>query len=964
MLTLHLVPHTHWDREWYLTFQSFRVKLVHLMDLLLDILERDPSYLFTLDGQTIVLEDYLAVRPEREAELAGHIQAGRLLIGPWYILPDEFLASPEATARNLLRGAEISARFGKRMDVGYIPDPFGHVGQMPQILRGFGIDTAAFRRGLADEPCEVWWEAPDGTRVLTSYLRDGYDNAVRLPTTNEAFTQAIAERRSSLAGHTAVSHLLLLNGTDHTEPQAEVPALIAQTRHGEDLLILSTLPEYLAAVRREAEARRLQLPIVRGEARQPKRHHLLPGVLSSRVWIKQRSHACETLLERWAEPFSAWAEIVSGGAQGRTVWTGHLTTPRVRHPAALLKEAWRLLLQCQPHDSICGCSIDAVHEEMRTRFDQAQQIGEEITRQSLVSLAGAIDTRSKAVGDARAALVVCNPEAGPRTDHARARIDLVAGLDPFEIVDEDGRPVSYHTRNRYYRPLADLELDADGVQGMRAMVQDGKVLGLAIQGMAVVQRPDHVLVDVALSESGDPNPSSYQAAWQEIDRLLKIGSAEKFRLQAHLATEVEVDLLARSIPSHGYRTLSLRPTEASPTEPQKDGGRAIENERLRAEVAEDGTITLSDRVAMTTFAGLLRLRDEADRGDSYNFCPLEGDLPVEAPAQAPRVVRTIDGFEQALEIELVYRLPARLSPDRKSRSDEAVSLPVRTRLTLRPGVPRLDVEIEVENASEDHRLQARFPLPFAVEEASFDGHYEIVRRPTRLPPATEDWIEQPRPEVPMRCFVFATDGKKGLLVANRGLREASVSADGVIAVTLLRCFGWLSRDDLNNRKGAAGPKVTTPGGQDPGPHRFHLSLIPFAPDPAEAIQQAYAFQSPMRAVGATLHGGRLPAASSLLASSPPEFHLTAVKTSEDGKGLIVRGVNLSDESIEVRLTSRLRIMAASRARLDEAPIDPLEVEGGHRVGFRARPHEIVTLRLQSGSPGSIPKDHRPAGTLV
>ncbi len=955
MLTLHLVPHTHWDREWYLTFQEFRLKLVHLMDFLLDILERDPDYLFTLDGQTIVLEDYLAVRPEREAELAAHVQAGRVLIGPWYILPDEFLVSPEATVRNLLRGAEVSARFGKRMDVGYTPDPFGHIGQMPQILRGFGIDTAAFRRGLADEPCELWWEAPDGSRVLTSYLRDGYDNAVRLPTTKEAFTRAIADRRSSLAAHSAVSHLLLLNGTDHTEPETEVPALIAHTRYGEDQLILSTLPQYLSAVRREVEAKRIELPVVRGEARDPKRHHMLPGVLSSRVWIKQRSHACETLLERWAEPFSAWAEILADGcAQDRTVWTGHLRTPRVRHPAALLKEAWRQLLQCHPHDSICGCSIDAVHEEMRTRFDQAQQIAEEITRQSLVSLAGTIDTSSKAAEEARGALVVFNPEAGPRTDLAQATIELAAGLDPFEIVDEDGRPIPYRTRKRTYRPLADMELDAKGMRGMVAMVQGGKVLGLAIQGMALVQRPDHVLVDVALSEGGEPNPSAYQTAWEEVDRLIEAGRAERFRLQAHLATEVEVDLLARGIPSHGYRTLYLRPAEAPPTEPQTDGGRVIENERLRAEVAEDGTITVSDRVAMTTFTGLLRLRDEADRGDSYNFCPVEGDLPVKAPAQAPRVIRTIDNLKQVIETELVYRLPARLNPDRKSRSDQIVSLPVRTRLILRPGVPRLDIEIELENASEDHRLQALFPLPFAAEEASFDGHYEIVRRPTRLPLGTEDWVEQPRPEVPMRCFVFATDGRKGLLVANRGLREASVSPEGVIAVTLLRCFGWLSRDDLANRKGAAGPVVTTPVGQDPGAHRYHLSLIPLAADPAEAIQQAYAFQSTMRAAGAGLHEGNLPPTSSLLAWSPPEFHLTAVKASEDGKALIVRGVNRSGDPLEVRLTSWLPISAASLARLDEVSIEPLKVGGAHHVGFHARPHEIVTLRVESGIPGSHP----------
>ena len=156
MRTLHLVSHTHWDREWYLTFQQFRLRLVHLVDGLLDLLDSNPDYrYFMLDGQTIVLDDYLFMRPEKADIIRAHVRSGRMLIGPWHVLPDEFLVSPEATIRNLLQGDRTARQFGPKMMVGYLPDPFGHVGQMPQILRGFGIETAAFRRGLADEPCEV-----------------------------------------------------------------------------------------------------------------------------------------------------------------------------------------------------------------------------------------------------------------------------------------------------------------------------------------------------------------------------------------------------------------------------------------------------------------------------------------------------------------------------------------------------------------------------------------------------------------------------------------------------------------------------------------------------------------------------------------------------------------------------------------------------------------------------------------
>ena len=973
MPTLHVVPHTHWDREWYRPFQSFRIRLVHLMDLLLDILDRDPAFLhFTLDGQTIVLDDYLEIRPEREDALKQHVRSGRILIGPWHILPDEFLVSPEATVRNLLRGTETCRRFGRRMDVGYIPDPFGHIGQMPQILRGFGIETAAFRRGLDDEPCELWWEAPDGSRVLTSYLRDGYDNAARLPTAPQAFRQFIADRRSSLVPHSAVSHLLLLNGTDHQEPQPEVPTLISQTDLEGDRLVLSTLPDYLAGVRQEVESRRLTLPVVRGETRSPKRHHLLPGVLSSRAWIKQRNHACEALLERWAEPFGAWAELVAGERPDRTVWTGHLTTPRVRQPAALVREAWRLLMECHPHDSICGCSIDPVHEQMRSRFDQVEEIGEEVARQSLAALAEAIDTASELPAGSRAAMVVFNPEQGPRTDLATAHFELAAGLDTFEIVDGEGHLVPHRLLDRRSRPLADMELDRDGVRGLPAMAPGGVVLGLAVQEAAVVRHPDHVLIDVSLAENAEPNQAALEAASSEIERILADKGMARFRLLAHLTTEVEIEVLARDVPAHGYRRFLLRPAAipapaspsapaaalASPSAPAAvlggrvpDGG-AIENEWLRVETAGDGGLTLTDLRSGQVFSGVLRFCDQADRGDSYTFCPLEGDVPVDRPVEPPRVRRITDALGEALEIQQVYCLPRRLTADRTRRSPENVEMPILTRLSLHPGVPRVDVGIRLENQAEDHRLQVLFSLGVAVDQAAYDGAFEIVRRPTKLPSGTEDWIEQPAAEVPMRCFAAAAAKGKGMLVANRGLREASVSPDGVMAVTLLRCFGWLSRDDLATRKGGAGPKVVTPGGQELGSHTFHLSLIPFAHDLDEAVVEAYAFQSPMRAIGTRLHGGILPPAASLLAWTPGSFHLTCVKTAEDGQGLIVRGVNLRAERAEVDLECLLPVAEACRARLDETPLEALPVEAGCKVRFAARPHEIVTLRVRLGrTPG-------------
>src|SRR5262245_26734433 len=181
---LVVVPHTHWDREWYRTREEFRHRLVRLMDALLDLLERDPEFRhFTLDGQAIVLDDYLEVRPQARPRIERLVRAGRLLVGPWYVLPDEWLVSGEALIRNLRLGQARAAAFGASMPVGYVPDQFGHVGQLPQILAGVGLDCAVLWRGVPRELDQTLfhWEAPDGTRVLGIYLVHGYGNAAQLP---------------------------------------------------------------------------------------------------------------------------------------------------------------------------------------------------------------------------------------------------------------------------------------------------------------------------------------------------------------------------------------------------------------------------------------------------------------------------------------------------------------------------------------------------------------------------------------------------------------------------------------------------------------------------------------------------------------------------------------------------------------------------------------------------------------
>ncbi len=188
-----IVPHTHWDREWYEPFQVFRLRLVGLFDELLPMLDRDLSYSrFLLDGQTVVLDDYLAVRPDAAAAIARLVTSGRVSIGPWACLMDEYMVSGETMVRNLQRGMLRASELGGVMPVGYLPDMFGHVAQMPQLLRLAGLEHAVVWRGVpaAVDKTAFWWVAPDGSRVRAEYLYGSYSNGRDLPDDPEKLVAA------------------------------------------------------------------------------------------------------------------------------------------------------------------------------------------------------------------------------------------------------------------------------------------------------------------------------------------------------------------------------------------------------------------------------------------------------------------------------------------------------------------------------------------------------------------------------------------------------------------------------------------------------------------------------------------------------------------------------------------------------------------------------------------------------
>ncbi|HDI11483.1 MAG TPA: hypothetical protein ENF77_04105 [Candidatus Acetothermia bacterium] len=383
-----VVPHTHWDREWYLTFEGFRFHLVEALDRVLNLLERSPDYRFTLDGQVLPLLDYLEIHPEMEGKLRDFIREGRLLVGPWYVQPDEFLVSGESLIRNLLYGTRIAQAFGGTMLEGYVPDSFGHIAQLPQIFTDFGIGSAFVMRG-ADRACEeaggpdFLWRAPDGSAVLCHVMEMGYCNAEQLSADPAELTRSL-ERLveaglldpegepfvtflTELQRRSRTGAILLLNGCDHRGPQMDLPEVVEglNRRFPEFRFTIGTLSDYAAALRRVKES----LPVIEGEFRTPVRHPILTGVLSARMYLKQANHRVETLLTRYAELLVALTRVLAKVDL-----------------KPFLDHSWKLLLQNHAHDSICGTGVDPIHREMEVRFARAEALATEVAREALRSL--------------------------------------------------------------------------------------------------------------------------------------------------------------------------------------------------------------------------------------------------------------------------------------------------------------------------------------------------------------------------------------------------------------------------------------------------------------------------------------------------------------------------------------------------------------------------------------------------
>lgn len=673
--TLHFISHTHWDREWFMSFERFRMRLVELMDRLLDTLDNNPDFRsFHMDGQIIPILDYLEIKPHMEDKVRRYIQEGRIIVGPWYILQDAYLISGESNIRNMLIGLRESRKFGEPVMLGYYPDTFGNISQTAQILQGFGVDNAVFGRGLGSVAAangldnakeqlhsEILWEAPDGSRVIGIYLANWYHNAMEIPKEKEAAVRRITEARDNARKFALTPHLLMMNGCDHEPVQVDLPQILQQAAADMegDVLVHSNFRDYIAAVRPYKDT----FPVYKGElyGQYSNGAYMLLNTASSRMYLKQANHISQLLLEKWAEPVGVMSWL--NGDVYRQDY---------------LYKAWKILLENHPHDSICGCSGDMVADDMVYRYRRVTDIAEELVAREKKALCAKIDTT--AAPDGASALVACNPLLWDAADTVSAVLDFPEDMpvkaEDIRIVDNKGRvlPARVKTLGRTFRYILpdDAFRQFVFVNSFQVDFMAKDLCGLGYSTFYAVQAADKEM----------PSDLSYGETYAE---------------NSHIRIDFHQD---------GSFALT-----------DKENGRVYD----RCNILEDSGDAGEEYNYVPAKNNQILL--------STAFSP-----KLERVAADPFGVT----FKVSVEMVIPKGVTDQHNAAVSERTKETCPLKMETYVTLRTDSRRVDIHTDMHNQAENHRIRALFEPGVAADMSYADGHFDILERRNRPYPCYQN----------------------------------------------------------------------------------------------------------------------------------------------------------------------------------------------------------------------------------
>ncbi len=840
---IYYINGTHWDREWYKTFQGFRYLLIGVVDEVIETLEADPDFhMYMLDGQTAVLDDYLEIEPEKRARLQKLIADGRIAVGPWYTMPDEFIPSGESLIRNLLFGHAKAKEYGAKdaMKYGYICDIFGHIAQLPQIMNGFGIHGVLMQRGnnMDTTPPHFRWISPDGSsciayrtpedmgygafyRYATEPYNMGWDTSLE-----HLFERAVKEIDRECEGLNE-PYLVLHDALDHQHITKAAPWLAERlSEHYGCPVVFETL-DHLAETLKNAE-----LPEKHGELAETAHmdigtNILLTYVVSSRYDLKQENDRAQNLWERWAEPLSAIHAL-----EGRAI------RPRYRDVAYLE------LLRNHAHDSICGCAVEEVHRDMHYRFRQTRTIGQEVVMDCLrqdVSCVKAGEHGSEMIfrvyqplpyeGRATYRLAVDFPEDfKPKYSEGEREYEW---KNSFFIYDREGREVPYTLHS----------------------IERGRIVA-----SATLYKADRY----NLSIDAELTPMGYTE--------FRVVPAEK-----------------------GLRTRYIMG--------QTTGRLTAENRFLRVQIKDNGTLRLTDKRTGRVFDDLLRYEDGADIGDGWMHIRPSSDSIFFGPGRVLAIEKIADGpTETAFRITTELALPEKTVWEGGELKRSARLQPVTLRTVVRLGAENdfLEVETEMDNTVLDHRLQVCFPTDVQTDTYLAGQAFAMLERPVGMDAQTTHWKEPQYGDRNFNGTAMLRDECGGLaFLSAEGLHEVNAMGDDrrTLAVTLMRGFHkTVGNDDYKQLDGELLGKL-----------HFAYRLMPLTPETSEghvlrcrdAMQAGVQLYTMLVEPGYTMEPGQ-----SFLKLDGENVLLSVLKRPEDlqENAVVVRVFNASDAQSEAVLT--------------------------------------------------------------
>lgn len=921
--TIHVVSNSHWDREWAYPFEETRLLLLDFMDNLLDLLDKDPDFhSFTMDSQTMCVADYLEVRPEERERIEKHVKSGRLIVGPWYSLPEEYLVNAESLVRNLVVGHRVAAALGKVSKIGYTPFGYGQTSQMPQIYHGFDIDTIIFYRGINTPKSEYILEGPDGSRLLGmrfgcmsrfSYyiyvyrvLRYGSDDVFKrydwdrgalpfrpasernprghyyiLDKHKKQWNDApIAEQLQKLvrdeSEHFSTSHICCMQGFDSSDPDPEETRImkLCQELLPDHTIKFSNLDEYMNAMRKEVK----NPTVLTGESRDPgstgKWTHLFGDVISARIRLKRANNKAELLLQRLAEPWSSVGMMLGD-----------------RYEKTTLDRAWRLLLDNHPHDTITGAGIDQMEKDSLFRFDQIAIISEGLARRGMQSVQARIDNSDLSPRDS--VLTVFNPCPIPRRGVVSAYIDLPQNMeyDAFSVQTPDGKDKRrVQTKERF--PMG--------------------VLVRNLQDISVELRADRVLCHI---DVGDVPAFGYKTY--------------------HLVREKDF----------AYVPGTLAPE-----------ARVLENEHLRAVFNSDGTIDLTHKDSGRTYTGLHYIEDTGETGHSWIHMEPESNETI-----------TSHGFPCAITLEEAGPLLARMRVDyhmqipadvedtpgidfregnlnNTRRTAERREIVVTSRFTLRAGARRLDVTTSLENTCKHHRMRVVFPTRLDCDRTDAEASFDVISRDIHVKPGNA-YYGRPNPQYPMHRFVDMTDGKNGFAILNNcGLREyeAMDTRERPLAITFFRAYTYRNSPVFGRWETYPDMELA----QCLGPHEWSYSIHPHKGDWTNGVYaEAEDFNLPLEPAQAGPHAGTLPKSMSFLELQGANLQLTAFKRAEDHKSsYVVRIFNPTSKAAKGKLILSKPVKKAWQTNMNEERREKIEPKG-NTIPLSLGKKKIVTIEF-------------------